>query len=306
MSVYRIFINANLKSSNDIDMKKILVPTDFSKLSNHAVDFAAHLAKPSKAEVVIIHFEDLPLGDTSLHLTGDAAKGGFNEDSLFSAQLFRANKNKLTELSRKYTSDQVTVTGLQMGGGFLKGIAHYLKKNEVDLIVIGTTGEESIQEFFTGNHTEQLIENLTIPVISVQQEVDKKIEDVVLGLDLIDEKYSMKAFSMIRKIMRSLDARLHIVNVIDTELPNNLLYDLNKTAKIVGLKNYTVDTIKSKNENQALMDFADGLRAGMIITLTEARSGLYRFFQHSFATKMTQTSEIPVLTINKRHLVQKS
>ncbi len=284
-------------------MKKILVPTDFSDLSQHAVDFAAKLAKPLNAELAVIHFIDVPLDDTSLHLTGEAHASGISEDSLYNAQLFRANNAKLQELSDRYAENGLVVTGQQLGGGFLKGIEDYLEKQGADLVVIGTTGEESIQEFFTGNHTEQLIEHLDVPVLSIQHEFDEKLKDIVLGLDLIDEKYSMKAFEMVKTMTESLDARLHIVNVLKSDIPESLISDLNKTAKIVGLTNFTVDAISSNNENEGLMDFAESVGASMIITLSEARSGIYRFFQHSFSTRLTKKSSLPVLTINKRHLV---
>jgi len=281
-------------------MKKILVPTDFSKLSNHAVDFAVHLAKKINAVVAIVHLENMPLGDTTLNLTGAAHQTGATEDELFSAQLFRANKNKLAELSTKYSKDGLTVTGEQLGGGFLKGIEHYVENHGADLIVMGTTGEASVQEFFSGNHTEQLIEHLDVPVLSVQHEVDKRIKDIVLGLDLLDEKYSKKLFNVIKTVCEGLDAHVHIINVVKSDEPHSLMSNLNKVARAVGLKNYVVDVIHAKNENEALMDFANEIHAGMVITLSEARSGLYRFFQHSFATKMIKDSSIPVLTINKR------
>ncbi|MEQ9403622.1 MAG: universal stress protein [Cyclobacteriaceae bacterium] len=283
-------------------MKKILVPIDFSKLSHNAVEFAAHLAKPMKAEVVVVHFENIPLDDTSLHLSGEAHSSGFSEDSLFNAQLFRANKKKLQDLSVEFSGDGVTVTGLQLGGGFLEGVKHFIDKNGADLIVIGTTGEASIQEFFSGNHTEQLIEHLETPVLSVQEKVDKNIKEVVLGIDLLDEAYSKKAFEMVKTLTESLNATLHIVDVVDTDSKGVIMHDLNKLARNSGLKNYMVDVIKDKKPNEALMKFADREDAGLIITLSEAKAGLHRFFQHSFATRMTKESAIPVLTINKGKL----
>ncbi len=281
-------------------MKRIIVPTDFSKLSKYAIAFAVRIAKDLQAEVTILHLEDVPLADTSLHLTGEARQGGYSEDDLYNVQLFRANKNKLRDLSEKYSKKDVVVTGQQLGGGFLKGIEHYVEKNGADLIVMGTTGEESIQELFSGNHTEQLIENLDVPVLSIQHQADDEIKDIVLGLDLLDENYTKEAFTMVKVISEGLDARVHVVNIVKSDQPEALMSNLNKLARGVGLKNYMVDVISAKNENKALMEFAEQLHAGLIVTLSEARSGLYRFFQHSFATKMTKTSSIPVLTINKR------
>lgn len=74
---------------------KIIVPTDFSDLSNHALDFAAKIAKPLRAQIHILHFEEIPLDDTSLHLSGEAHGKDVTGDTLFNAQLFRANAKNL-------------------------------------------------------------------------------------------------------------------------------------------------------------------------------------------------------------------
>lgn len=284
-------------------MKKILVPTDFSKLSGHALDFAIKLAKPLKASVELLHLEEVPLGDLSLHLSGEASGGAFSGDSLFNAQLFRANGAKLRALATEYSTDKLQVTGRQYGGGFLKGIQHYIEQHGADMVVIGTTGEQSIQEFFSGNHTEQLIEHLRIPVLSLQDQQYHPIEDIVLGLDLEDETYTKKALNKVKEITDALKSTLHIVNVTRSYHDEKQIQLLNKMGKIAGLKNFMVDVIEDKNSCEALLEYANGTDAGLIITLSEAKSGLNRFFQHSFATRLTKKSTIPVLTINKGNIL---
>jgi nucleotide-binding universal stress UspA family protein len=288
-----------------VDMTRILVPTDFSKLSHHAVEFASLIAKSIKAELSIVHFEDISIEDMELHRADAPSQSDTSENALYRTQLFRANNIKLKEIAAEFSTKDFVVHTDQLGGGFFKGIKNYVQSNDTCLIVIGTTGEESIQEFFTGNHTEQLIENLEIPVLSLQDQADGRVIDVILGLDLMDESYSPNEFSIVKSITEGLDARVHIVNVIHTEEPQNLMSDMNRLARRVGLKNYIIEVIKEKNAHEAILNLADEVQAGLIITLTEARSGLYRFIQRSFATKMTKTSSIPVLTINKRILEHK-
>ncbi|MEQ8629657.1 universal stress protein [Ekhidna sp.] len=283
-------------------MKNILVPTDFSNLSEYALEFAISLAEPLGARVTVIHCEEVPLGDMSLHLSGEAGGSSISEDSLFNAQLFRANKQKLKALEQDFTTEKVLVHSQQYGGGFLKGITHYIEKHPVDLVVIGTTGQESIQEFFSGNHTEQLIDNLTVPVVSLQDQQFHPIEDIVLGLDMEDEKYTQKAFEQVKVICEALGSTLHIIDVTKTKDDEEMMQLLNKVAKIVNLSNYMVDVIEDRNPNEALLDYAEGTDAGLIIVLSEAKGGLYRFFNHSFASKLTKKSSIPVMTINKRNL----
>lgn len=280
-------------------MKKILVPTDFSKIADHATQFAVHLAKTLNAEVSIVHFTNVPIGDMSLHLTGEAHNDGFSEDALYNAQLFRVNNAKLQACAASFEEEGFPIDARQLGGGFIGGIQHFVEKNEVDLVIIGTTGEENIQEFFSGNHTEQLIEHLNVPVLSVRGEVDANIKDIVIGLDLIEEKYSRPAFNKIKLLTEGLDARLHIVNVTGSNPPATLVGDLNDLAGSIGLENYMVEVIESKNETQGLMDYIKEVDAGMVVTISEARSGLYRFLQHSFSAQLTKVSSVPVVTINK-------
>ena len=282
-------------------MKTILVPTDFSVLSNHAIDFAIKLAKPLKAQVQVVHFEDVPLGDLSLHLTGEAGNGAISSDSLYSAQLFRANKQKLAAIEGSYDTADINLRAFQCGGGFLTGIEKYTSENEVDLIVIGTTGEQSIQEFFSGNHTEQLIENVPVPVLSVQDQQLHRVEDIVLGLAIEDDEYTLNALRQVKTICDALGSTLHIVDITKSQNDNAMMQVLDQMAKKTGLTNYLVDVIEASNSKEALLEYAEGTDAGLIIVLSRAKGGLNRFVQHSFATRLTKDSSIPVLTINKKY-----
>ena len=283
-------------------MKKIIVPTDFSDLSTHALDFAIKLAAKLDAEVDLLHLEEVPLGDLSLHLTGEASGSHISEDSLYNAQLFRANNKKLANLKNSYQQEGVTVKTRQYGGGFLNGIKHFIETEGGDLVVIGTTGEESIQEFFSGNHTEQLIEHISVPVISIQDRLYHEIEDIVLGLDMEDENYSHSAFEMVKVIVEALKATLHIVSITRSKDDEELLYRLNALAQNAGVTNFMIDVIEDSNTRDAFLEYAGGVDAGLLIAITEAKPGINRFLQQSFATRLTKSSSIPVMTINKRLL----
>lgn len=281
-------------------MKKIIVPTDFSKLSHHALDFAVRLAKPLNASITLLHLEEVPLGDLSLHLSGDASMGTMlSDDALYNAQLFRANNRKIKGLVDEFSDREVQIEGRQFGGGFVQGMQQYIAKNGGDLVIIGTTGEESIQEFFSGNHTEQLIENINTPVISIHDQQFHPIEDVVLGLDIEDERYTKQVLETVKQLVEPLNASLHIVDITKSKNNPNLMDQLNKTAKIAGLTNYLVDVIEDSNSSQALMEYAKGTDAGMIVILSEAKGGINRFINPSFAARLTKDSNIPILTIRK-------
>ena len=280
-------------------MKNLLVLTDFSELSRHALDFALDLAKPLHAKVTILNIQEIPLADMELHLSGDASQGGYSNDTLYNAQLLRASKTKLNELAAEY-ADSVNLQVAQVGGGFRPGVKHFMEKNPVDMIFIGTTGEQSAEEFFSGNHTEQLIEHFDVPIVSVKEKVEYPLKDIVLGIDLVDEDYPIESLDKIRNLINPLDATLHIVNIISGRNYDGLENEIDELAKKVRLENYLIEVIQSINDTRALQEYAQKVNAGLIITLSSAMGGLFRFFQESFSTDLTKESNIPILTLNKR------
>lgn len=284
-------------------MKKILVPTDFSELSSHALNFAYDIAKFSGAQIELIHFIDLPL-DAELLVSGDTQLVETSEDTLYNLQLVRANNEKLKK-SIEHLGNEVKIhTGLG-SSGFLRGTQKYAKKFECDLVIIATTGEESAQEFFSGNHTEQLIEHLNIPVISLKEHVEfDSLTDITLAIDLLGEKYPGASLPMIKAVAESFDAKVHVVNVVKPgEASLKKIHDgLDEFAQAAKLSNYEISVVEYKDDMEGLLYYAEKIDAGLIAIISDARSGIFRFFQDSFATELTKKSDIPVMVLNKRNL----
>jgi nucleotide-binding universal stress UspA family protein len=286
-------------------MKKILVPTDFSDLSELAIDFATEMAHNAIAEVEIVHFMNFPL-DVELKVSGDTHVGSTSENDLYNLQLMQANKQKIAELNNRFKDNKIKVTGQIHGGGFLKGIEHYVKNNEIDIVVMATSGEESIQEFFTGNHAEQLIEHLNIPVITLREKMSiKDIKHVILALDVQDEPYQpWKMLHLTKRILDCFKAKIHLVNVIPHgyAFKEEIRIKLGDVAEELGLEKYEVDVIEHRDDFSGLVQYAEKIDARLICVFTHARPGINRFFQHSFAKDLTRVADLPVMVLNKRNV----
>src|SRR5687768_11315691 len=82
-------------------MKKILVPTDFSKPAQIAVEVAADIAKKANAEVVLLHVVEEAAGG-SFSVEGEVDTTGNWEDRIFTMKLIERGKKQLA----KMTEDQ--------------------------------------------------------------------------------------------------------------------------------------------------------------------------------------------------------
>ena len=285
-------------------MKKILVPTDFTKLSENALDFAIDLAKATGAQIDLVHFVDIPVEEVTF-VTGDSHGEGTTKETLYDIQLMRANKKKLEAQAASRAENNVKIHMELAGSGFLHGSQKYIEKYGGDLVIVGTTGEESVQEFFTGNHTEQLIQHLGVPVISMKEKVDyEHLTDIVLGIDLVGEKYPSSAMPLIKSVAESFGAKIHLVNIVKPgEMGlKSLQVGLENFAKDAGFTNYAVSVVEYKNDLDGLLYFAEKIGSGLIAIVSDARPGVFRFFQDSFATEITKLSDLPVMVLNKRNL----
>ncbi|MFZ9047075.1 MAG: universal stress protein [Cyclobacteriaceae bacterium] len=283
-------------------MKKILIPTDFSELSDFAIDFGLDLAHNAISEVLIAHFVDTEM-DPDFALANDIDQTDF----LFS-QLSDDQKSEIHKLRDRFADSDIKVTVTVYGNGFLNGIQDFVKRNNVDLVVIGTSGQESFQEFFSGNHAEQLIEHLRVPVISLKDPVKMEdIKNVVLGLDIQEEPYQpWKMLHLTKRVLECFDSKVHLVNIVPhkSAYHEEVRIKLGDIAEELGLEKYQVNVIEHRNDFSGLVQFADKVDARMICVFTHARPGLYRFFQRSFANDLTMVSDMPVLVVNKRNVTK--
>ena len=67
-------------------MKKILVPTDFSKPALIATEVAADIARRSGAEITLLHVVE-GASEESINVEGEATYEGSWEDKLFTMRL---------------------------------------------------------------------------------------------------------------------------------------------------------------------------------------------------------------------------
>lgn len=279
-------------------MKKILIPTDLSDVSMKALDVAARMAKKTNGDLHLVNFYEHPYGKT-FTATGDMELKASDEEHLFTVQLLRKNYNTLTEIARNYASKGVDVTFSIEDESFEDGVLKYIKNNKIDLVVMGTTGEETTKEFFTGNHAQRIVESAPCPVISVRaDDFMGDLSKIVLGVDFQKDHQDnyLKASGYLNDVAAALNAKVHLVHV--GENTNGDATRLEEFAKNYGLLNYEIATIKNEDEKTGLLDYGHKINAGFIALLTHADGGLFRIFQSSTSEEMTKESNLPVLTIN--------
>lgn len=285
-------------------MKRILVPSDLSEISENALKLASAIAAKTKAEIYLVNFMDHPFGD-SFRTMGSEPDDQI--DDLFTIQLLNKNHAMLGELSQKYGSDDVEINFQVYDEDFDEGVIKYIGDQNIDLVVMGTTGEETLEERFTGNNTEQVIQKAPCPVLSVKENYkDLDFTDIALGIDFDeDEEDNYRVAAMyINDLTSSLEAKLHLVHVAEPGSNNKVELEskLTEWAEKYHITGYTVSVVENKKTDLGLIYYANETDASILASFTHAKSGFFRLFTESLSEGLSKDANLPVLTINLHNI----
>lgn len=279
-------------------MKRILVPTDFSKPAQIAVEVAGDIAKRSNSELVLLHVIEEASG-SSFNIEGQVSSVTESwEDKIFTMRLIDRGKKQLAKLAEDTKLSGVKVTQeLRLGTPF-HGMRTIITEQKVDLVVMGTAGHSKIEEMIIGSNTEKVIRHSNCPVLTVHKKpANTEFKNIVYATSMGKDE---EIFSrVVRKTQQLYDATVHLVRI---NTPGNFQRDaivkkyMQDFAKKLQLKNYTMNVFNDLTEEEGIIYFADSINADMIAMATHGRTGFAHVLAGSIAEDVVSHSKRPVLT----------
>lgn len=276
-------------------MKKILVPYDFSKVSEHALNFACQIADKANSDIILLNVIEHPTADSFKTL------GMQNVDpmeQLYIKKMYETVQAKLNDVAvaANYSNDHI-YTKIQLGNPF-NTIIDQITEENVSLLVVGTEGAEGLNEYFVGSNAEKVVRKAACPVITIQDKCEiEPIEKVVFASDFqhADEKF----IGQVMDLQRNFNAQLNIVKIntpasfTSTRHDTKQMEDFVKKYKI---ENYTIEIYNYKNEEDGIILYAEDIKADMIALGTHQRKGVGHFLAGSIAEDVVNHSKFPVWT----------
>jgi nucleotide-binding universal stress UspA family protein len=287
-------------------MKKILVPTDLSVIAERGLSLAMEIAERSEAEISLVNFTRHPFGKTFTAM-GEVSSKIDQEGELYNLQMLHLNKEKLSALVQKYGNRGVDIQTAIVDEEFKDGIDEYLNREGIDLIVMGTSGEENATEVFTGNHTEQVIKISKCPVLSVRDGFQiKDFDKIVLAVNVIkDTSHLNEALDTLADLAACFDAHIYLVHIRDraADYTDIDLKDFfTKMAERAGLRNYSVTIYDSDDQANGVIQFAREKKAGLIAVIKNSSDGIFRIFSNHFSDRLVKEVGRPVFTFNLQNV----
>jgi len=199
-----------IESSKRVLLTKILVTTDFSEVSDRALDYAIALARRYDARIYLAHvitpdpfqFAEPQLAQATYEKVRQAAEEGIT-DILISGKLRGVPHEVLME-----------------EGNVWPTLDKLINEHEIDLVVVGTHGRGKVQKILIGSVAEEIFRQADCAVMTVgpgvKGDAAKEIElkSILFATDFGPgaEKAAAHAFSLAQEH----DARVTLLHVIES------------------------------------------------------------------------------------------
>ncbi len=199
-----------IESSKRVLLTKILVTTDFSEVSDRALDYAIALARRYDARIYLAHvitpdpfqFAEPQLAQATYEKVRQAAEEGIT-DILISGKLRAVPHEVLMEEGNVWPTLDKLIT-----------------EHEIDLVVVGTHGRGKVQKILIGSVAEEIFRQADCAVLTVGPGVkgdtarEVELKSILFATDFGSgaEKAAAHAFSLAQEH----DARVTLLHVIES------------------------------------------------------------------------------------------
>ncbi|KAF2516337.1 universal stress protein [Flavobacterium salilacus subsp. salilacus] len=274
-------------------MKNILFPTDFSETANAAFTYALKFADIFEADIIVLHVYSLPIVEPPV-LPG-AAKEVFDIVAHNQEEKFEEEIKKLEKIAKKIKPERIKLRNILMGGDLTYSINEVCNDENVDLIVMGTTGASGIKEIFLGSNTATVIANAktTVLGVPVEAEFHHQIKNIVFTTQYKEE--DGEALEQLVEIAKRIGANISCLHIKNDDDPSDIDEKINEWKMLYKNENIDFFNISGDHIEQTILDFIENQQIDMVAMLKHKRSFFESLFHRSLTKKMAYHSKVPIL-----------
>jgi len=266
-----------------MEKKLFLVPTDFSKVGDCALNHAVKVAEFTGASIILLHV---------------VAKQEMLDDAKMKLKL--AKERTLDE----YNFEVNTVARV---GSIFEDIGDLAEELEATMVIMGTHGLRGMQ-FITGSRALKIVTSAPTPFIIVQEKEiqENGYDDIVVPLDL--HKETKQKLSLVADMAKYFHSRVHMIvpgetdEFLKNQITRNLHYaesffekmEIPHTSKIASSKKDFDDTI---------IEYASEIDADLISLMNLPEISLANLIGGNYVQNIiTNKPQVPVLIMNPKQV----
>jgi len=277
-------------------MKKVILLTDFSENSFQAILYAMNFFEKEEVSFHLLHIKDsrgLLMDDLM------TSKPGENMQSA----LLRNTKKKLEELLETVNNLNKNLRHLfiteYLFDSFFDAITKYCEKEQIEMLVMGTTGATGAKQVFLGSTAAKIINKIDIPILAIPEgSVFIPIEKLLFSVD-----YKVNYLPVtLHPLLNLLRAFMPIVYTLyadenHTEYKKEQLLNKIELDKLLEPFNSSTHKVTSLPLDQTLSCLLEFLQIDLLIMIKKEKTFLQKLINSSHIRKVSYHLKTPLFIL---------
>jgi len=276
-----------------IEMKTILVLTDLSKKAENAAIYALRIAEKNRANILLYHsleiFEYVNVVESSSWIYENSEV--IRIESL--AALRKLKGNLIAHHEPGAFEPAISLLN-EMGYDLGANVNQLVRDKNIDLVVMGTRGDNTISHLFNGSDAGDVLKHVSCPVLFVPETGGfDGFKTIIFANDL--KKDYDKPISFLVDIARTNNSQIILTHLGEYE--NKAYRCLNLIKNTLAYSNVTSRLFPLENMGEQLQRFALSVKANLIVLIHHKNDKLENFFYGSESKNMLNHNGMPLLIL---------
>lgn len=283
---------------NHFEIKKILVPIDFSNNSMNALQTAVAMAKRHNADLRLLHVFDI---DNDLYPEDNMGSNADPEMAITS----------LTRLAASVKNgDGVNCAIAYLSGYISNAILQTARDEEADIIVMGKNGNSGHRDLYAGTNAYYVVKKSHCPVLLIPSgKMYESFTDVLFPARPVISVF--EKYDLIRPIIMKNKATLHFLGLRNPDYIEEL-HIISKLADILKQRSiadeFTTTISYYFKDNRFATHLLDTVRKNeypydLLVISAELDHNIKDYYLGDYAQQIIHQSPIPVLVIRATNTI---
>ena len=265
----------------------LVVITDFFAISNRALSFAAGLAVPLRAQMVLLH----------------VCHDGLLAPDEYNSRRTRQGQRKTIDALEQLAADQPVVTEVDISEDFLPdAVKEAVRRHHPLLLVLGRPGSAASPVEVVTSTAMDLLRHAPHPLLVVPTVGWEGAPPRRLLLAVDGHPFRLCPHQdVLRQLLRATQGSLDVVHVTDNEPVRPgaaaVLNTVRENELVDGLAESQLHEIHESNVMGGILQEAARQQADLVVVVARRHSLLGSLFHRSVTAQLIQESPIPVLNL---------
>tara|TARA_B100000678_G_C18130975_1_gene470660 strand:- start:132 stop:968 length:837 start_codon:yes stop_codon:yes gene_type:complete len=268
-------------------LKRVLLPTDFSKNAYNAISYALQLLKDENCHFILLNTL-------------------YNADYIIYSSLNTVYKNnslkKLTSLKQQLIEEFKNpkhefelVSSFNM---LYQEIEQRSKNKTLDLIVMGTNGAAGGEELLFGTHTVHAIKSAKCPLLAIPCHYQYQKPEHLLFATKYEINFSEYQLDLIKELADKAQAKIHVMHAnFGNRLNENQLQSKKELDRFLGETPHDFNTVYEDSVAEAVEEFHKENKIDLLVMIKHRRSFIEKILFSSIINEIGFNAKFPFLVL---------